>query len=147
MSEDGAPPEPVNHAWQRLEDQLGWYDGKSASQKRWFHRLKVAQIVIAAAIPVVAGAGADAWITGSLGAAIVVLEGFQQLFQFQQNWLGYRATAEALKHEKYLYLAQAAVYRDATVRDAVLAERVEALVSQEQSSWSSVQAEAGAAAR
>ena len=142
MSENGAPSEPVNHAWQRLEDQLGWYDRKSGHQKRWFQRLKVAQLVIAAAIPVVAGVGADAWITGSFGAAIVVLEGIQQLFQYQQNWLGYRATAEALKHEKYLYLAQAGMYRDAAARDAVLAERVEALVSQEQSSWSAVQAEA-----
>jgi hypothetical protein len=142
MSENGAPSEPVNHAWERLEDQLGWYDRKSGQQKRWFQRLKVAQLVIAAAIPVVAGVGADAWITGSLGAAIVVLEGIQQLFQYQQNWLGYRATAEALKHEKYLYLAHAGAYRDATARDAVLAERVEALVSQEQSSWTAVQAEA-----
>ena len=146
MSENGTPSEPVNHAWERLEDQLGWYDRKSGHQKRWFQRLKVAQLVIAAAIPVVAGVGADAWITGSLGAAIVVLEGVQQLFQYQQNWLGYRATAEALKHEKYLYLAQAGLYRDATARDAALAERVEALVSQEQSSWSAAQTEHTAAA-
>ena len=146
MSENGAPLEPVNHAWERLEDQLGWYDRKSGHQKRWFQRLKVAQIVIAASIPVVAGVGAEAWITGTLGASIVVLEGFQQLFQFQQNWLGYRATAEALKHDKYLYLAQAGPYRDATVRDAVLAERVEALVSQEQSSWSATQTEHTASA-
>jgi hypothetical protein len=146
MSENGAPGEPVNHAWERLEDQLGWYDRKSGQQKLWFQRLKVMQIVTAAAIPVVAGVGADAWITGSLGASIVVLEGIQQLFQYQQNWLGYRATAEALKHDKYLYLAQAGPYRDATSRDAVLAERVEALVSQEQSSWSATQTEHTAAA-
>jgi hypothetical protein len=144
MSENGA--QPVNHGWERLEDQLGWYDRKSGHQKLWFQRLKVMQIVIAAAIPVVAGVGADAWITGSLGASIVVLEGIQQLFQYQQNWLGYRATAEALKHEKYLYLAQAGPYRDGTARDAVLAERVEALVSQEQSSWSAAQTEHTAAA-
>ena len=146
MSENGAPGEPVNHAWERLEDQLGWYDRKSGHQKLWFQRLKVMQIVIAAAIPVVAGVGADAWITGSLGASIVVLEGIQQLFQYQQNWLGYRATAEALKHDKYLYLARAGPYRDAATRDVVLAERVEALVSQEQSSWSAAQTEPTAAA-
>ena len=144
MSENGA--QPVNHGWERLEDQLGWYDRKSGHQKTWFQRLKVMQIVIAAAIPVVAGVGADAWITGSLGAAIVVLESIQQLFQYQQNWLGYRATAEALKHEKYLYLAQAGPYRDGNARDIVLAERVEALVSQEQSSWSAAQTEHTAAA-
>jgi len=95
-------------------------------------RLTVAQIVIAAAIPVSAGAIVSAWITGSLGALIVVLEGLQQLFQFQQNWTGYRATAEALKHEKYLYLARAGPYADTSREEGLLAERVEGLVSQEQ---------------
>ncbi len=140
-----SPTEQTGYAWERLEDQLGWYDRKSAHHKNWFQRFKVLQIVIAASIPVVAGGGAGAWITGSLGASIVALESFQQLFQFQQNWLGYRATAEALKHEKFVFLAHAGPYRDAPAPDALLAERVEGLVSQEHAAWSSAQTEAGAA--
>jgi hypothetical protein len=140
-----SPTEHTGYARERLEDQLRWYDRKSAHHKNWFQRFKVLQIVIAAAIPVVAGAGAGAWITGSLGASIVALESFQQLFQFQQNWLGYRATAEALKHEKFLYLAHGGPYRDAPAPDALLAERVEGLVSQEHAAWSSAQADPGGA--
>ena len=46
----------------------------------------------------------------------------------------YRSTAEALKHERYLYLAAAGPYGgDDRVR--VLAERVEGLVSQEHAKW------------
>ena len=135
MNVGASRPAPAGYAWERLEDQLGWYDRKSAHHRSWFQRLKVLQIVIAAAIPVVAGADASAWITGALGASIVVLEGFQQLFQFQQNWIGYRATAEALKHEKFLYLSHAGPYRDASERDALLAEQVEGLVSQEHAAW------------
>ena len=130
-----------SYAWERLTDQLSWYERKSASCKTWFHRFKVLQIVIAAAIPVVAGAGAGAWITGSLGASIVVLEGFQQLFQFQQNWITYRATSESLKHEKFLYLTRAGPYRDSPEPEVALAERVEGLVSQEHSAWSAAQAQ------
>ena len=144
---DAQRVEETGYAWERLEDQLRWYDRNSAHHKDWFQRLKVLQIVIAAAIPLAAGADASAWVTGSLGAAIVVLEGFQQLFQFQQNWVGYRATAEALKHEKFLYLAHAGPYREAPARDALLAERVEGLVSQEHAVWSSAQTEAGPAQR
>lgn len=140
-------PLPSGYAWERLEDQLAWYDATARHHREWFHRLKVAQIVIAAAIPVSAGAGVSAWMTGSLGASIVVLEGLQQLFQFQQNWTGYRATAEALKHEKYLYRARAGAYADVPREDALLAERVEGLVSQEHSAWSSTQADARAAGR
>ena len=142
--EGSAVPSQTGYAWERLEDQLGWYDRKSGHHKDSFQRLKVAQLVVAAAIPVTAGTGASAWITGSLGAFIVVLEGCQQLFQFQQNWVGYRATAESLKHEKYLYLSRAGPYADAPRPEALLAERVEGLVSQEHAAWSSAQSEAGA---
>jgi Protein of unknown function (DUF4231) len=126
-------------AWERLEDQLTWYEAKSQHHKRWYLSLKVAQIVVAAAIPVVAAAGASAAVAGALGAVVVVLEGVQQVFQFQQNWIGYRGTAEALKHEKFLYLAAAGPYAGADRRDAVLAERVEGLVSQEHAAWSDAQ--------
>lgn len=134
------------YAWDRLEDQLGWYERKATHHREWFHRLKVAQIVVAAAIPVAAAAGASDWVVGALGAVILVLEGLQQLFQFQQNWVGYRGTAEALKHEKHLYLAEAGPYAQAARPDALLAERVEGLVSQEHAAWSSAQTEAGGAA-
>ncbi len=123
----------------RLEDQLAWYEEKAKHHKRWFQSLKVAQIVVAAAIPAVAAAGASAGVAGGLGAVVVVMEGLQQLFQFQQNWIAYRGTAEALKHEKFLYTASAGPYAVLDGRDRLLAERVEGLVSHEHSAWADVQ--------
>ena len=46
----------------------------------------------------------------------------------------YRSTAEALKHEKYLFLSSAGPYAAAD-RLRLLAERVEDLVSQEHAKW------------
>jgi Protein of unknown function (DUF4231) len=123
----------------RLEDQLAWYEAKSLHHKRWFQSLKVGQIVVAAGIPAVAAAGASAGVAGALGAVVVVMEGLQQLFQFQQNWIAYRGTAEALKREKFLYLASAGPYAGRDGRDRLLAERVEGLVSQEHAAWSEAQ--------
>jgi uncharacterized protein DUF4231 len=123
----------------RLEDQLAWYEAKARHHRRWFQSLKVGQIVVAAAIPAVAAAGASAGVAGALGAVVVVMEGLQQLFQFQQNWIAYRGTAEALKREKYLYLASAGPYSAQDGRDRLLAERVESLVSQEHAAWAEVQ--------
>ena len=125
-----APP-----ALTRLEDQIGWYDGKSQENQRWFKRLKVSQIVTAAAIPVAAAAAAPTRILGGGGAVIVVLEGLQQLQQYQQNWTTYRSTCERLKHEKFLFAALAGPYSRAPRPDALLAERVEGLVSQEHAAW------------
>jgi hypothetical protein len=128
-------------ARQRLEDQIAWYDGKSRHNQRWFKRLKVGQIMTAAAIPVAAAAGAPSEVPAAGGALIVVLEGLQQLQQYQQNWAAYRSTCERLKHEKFLYLASAGPYAGAARPGALLAERVEGLVSQEHAAWVSQQRE------
>jgi hypothetical protein len=126
----------------RLEDQIAWYDMKSGANQRWYKRLKVAQLVSAAAIPVVATLGAHAAILGTLGAAVVVIEGISQLNQFAVNWQTYRATAESLKHEKYLYLAHAGPYAGSADGTALLADRIEGLISQEHAKWVSAREEA-----
>ena len=74
-----------------------------------------------------------------LGVLITVLEGILQLNQYQQNWVTYRATCEAMKHEKFTYLARAGVYATAADARALLAERVETIGSQENSKWASLQ--------
>jgi hypothetical protein len=128
--------------WKRLDEQIHWYDNGSRRSKRWYIRLKVVQIVTAAAIPVLATAWPEkAWIGGAMGASIVVLEGLQQLFQHHSNWTQYRSTCEALRHEKYLWMAHAGPYARSQRPDALLAERVEGLVSQEQAAWASTQSE------
>jgi hypothetical protein len=146
-----APPPPEGEddpataaARQRLDDQIAWYDGKSRRNQRWFKRLKVGQLVMAAAIPVAAAASAPPEVAAAGGALIVVLEGMQQLQQYQQNWAAYRSTCERLKHEKFLFLAHAGPYAGAARPGALLAERVEGLVSQEHAAWVSQQREAAA---
>ena len=131
-----AVPEPAaeDPTWERLEEQIGWYDRRSGENQRWFRWLKLLELAVAAALPVVAGIGSPVWVTGGLAAVVVVLEGAQHLFQFQEHWITYRSTAEALKHERYLYLAQAGAYGGED-RHAQLATRTEALVSQEHAKW------------
>jgi len=119
----------------RLEDQIDWYNRRSIKSQRLFKALKLATIVAAAAIPLCAGLQVSAWVTGGLGALIAVLEGIQQLNQYQHNWITYRSTCEALKHEKYLYLAGAGPYAGAANAKALLAERIESLISQEHAKW------------
>jgi hypothetical protein len=119
----------------RLDDQISWYDRKSAFNQRWFKRLKFSQLIAAAMVPVAASGGAPRLILGGLGAFVVVLEGLQGLNQFQHNWITYRSTCEELKHEKFLWMANAGPYATANDRDALLAERVEAMISREHAKW------------
>ena len=125
---------------ERLEDQIRWYEDKSGYNQRMFKWLKTATIVAAVAIPLCVGLGEKyAIIPGVLGALIALIEGIQQLNQYQQNWITYRSTCEALKHEKYLFLANAGPYAAAENPKALLAERVESQVSQEHAKWAATQ--------
>jgi hypothetical protein len=128
----------------RLEDQIAWYDHQSTRCQRIFKRIKIVEIVAAALIPFLAALGSkdfpwSPWLIGGLGVTITVFEGLLQLGQYQQNWLTYRSTCESLKHEKYLYLGKAGPYANAPDSHALLAERVESLVSQEHAKWASAQ--------
>jgi hypothetical protein len=134
---------PARPAWERLEEQISWYDGKSRSDQRVYKAMKICQLVTAAAIPFAASISAPLWVGGAGGASIVVIEGVQQLMQYQQNWINYRATCERLKHEKFLYLSHAGPYADALEPDVLLAERVESLVSQEHAAWAANREETG----
>ena len=134
--------EGTNATKARLDDQIRWYDEKSAYSQRMFKGLKLLTMATAALIPLFAGLNAAPWATGGLGALVVLIEGAQQLNQYQANWIAYRATAESLKHEKYLHLAHAGPYADVANADTLLAERVEGLVSQEHAKWVSAQQDA-----
>ena len=136
------PPDDVT--LERLEDQIRWYDRKSADNQRRFKVLKALQLLTAAAIPVVATLDLPAAVAAGLGGMIVVIEGFVQLNQYQQNWTSYRSTCEALKHEKYLFLAHAGPYAGATDGGVpLLADRIEGLISQEHAKWVSAREESG----
>jgi Protein of unknown function (DUF4231) len=126
---------------ERLEDQIGWYDHKSNRCQSWYKGMRLLVVGSAALIPFLAGNHAPAWSTGGLGILIVILEGIQQLNQYQHNWITYRSTCESLKHEKFLFLAKAGPYSKAGNPATLLAERVESLVSKEHAKWVSTQEE------
>jgi len=142
MSHESANVNDHDPTMARLEDQIAWYDRKSLLNQRIYKRLKMIEILAAALIPFLA-----AWtfphvlgVTAALGLTITVIEGALHLNQYQENWIAYRSTCESLRHEKYAYLGKASPYTsDVADSHALLAERVESLVSQEHAKWASAQ--------
>ena len=131
---------------ERLDDQVSWYDRKSQTAQRRYKTLKLAQVIIAALIPLASTfpipAAEFKWVMAILGLLVLTIEAVQQLNQDQQNWTAYRSACEALKHEKYLYLAGAGPYSNAESAEkrlALLADRIEGLISQEHAKWVSAQ--------
>ena len=126
----------------RLEDQISWYDKKSSSNQTWYKVCRGIVLVSAALIPLSANFPIVEFLPAWLGVLIVVVEGFQQLNQYHQNWTTYRSTCEALKHEKFLWVATAGPYASAENPHALLAERIEAIIAQEHTKWVSTRDQA-----
>jgi len=131
---------------QRLEDQMVWYDRKSMWNQDWHKRLKIAEISIAASIPFWVGAielvgETPVWsnvlkvIVALLGVLIAVISGIPGIYKFQENWMAYRTTCEMLKHEKYFYETGSGPYKGVTDKLCLLVQRVEMLISQENTNW------------
>ena len=141
MSTPTTQPPEADPIMQRLEDQIDWYDRKSIANQRTYKQMKVVEILAAAIIPFLAALRSPniGMVTGALGVLVTVLEGMLHLNQYQQNWINYRSTCEALKHEKYTYLGKASPYANVPDAHALLAERVETLVSEEHAKWASLQ--------
>lgn len=137
------PPVPdsigTHPAWFRLVDQLSWYDRKSQGAQWWYKCFKIAQVTFAALIPATSLLPAEyaKWTASVFGVLIAVLEAIQQMNQYSTLWFTYRATAERLKHEKYLFLSAAGPYKALTEPERLLAlaERVEEHVSTEHANW------------
>lgn len=139
MSTIGTADEEQDSGYVRLEQQIRWYDTKSRSAQKWFKHVKVAEFIFSAAVPITAMINGPT--TAVFGFIAVILEGLQQLYQWQHNWITYRSTCEALRHEKYSYLGGSGVYDGLDTEDArkVLVERVESLISTEHAKWISQQ--------
>ena len=129
---------PEEYIEQRLNDQIGWYDRKSTTNQRWFKRLRFAEIVAAATIPFLSGF-ADKSLAikiaiGALGVFVAVIASVLGFCNFRYIGLQYRATAESLRKEKFLFLTQTDPYNK---DDAfhLFVQRVEALLSKENTEW------------
>jgi hypothetical protein len=124
---------------ERLEEQISWYDDKSATNKKWFRICQFTQIVIASLITL-SGIFAPEdfpWVYYTipvLGAIIAITSGILGLYKFQENWLEYRTTTESLRHEKYLFLTKSEPYNTENPLN-LLVSRVETLISKENTNW------------
>src|SRR5215210_9266344 len=72
--------------WERMEDQIAWYDRRSGEAQHWYKRAKVVELLLAATVPPLAGLGASAAVVSILASLVVVLEALQHLFQWNEHW-------------------------------------------------------------
>src|ERR671935_719356 len=80
------PQEPkLPPLWERLQGQIDWYDQRAKANQRAFKASKIAIIVCAVIIPIVAEFSSMAVILAA--GVILLLESLQQLNKWQENWM------------------------------------------------------------
>jgi hypothetical protein len=130
----------------RLDNQIGWYDRKSGRHKRLYMLFKVLEVIFAASIPVLLAVSelfddvpdlplVLRGLAAAFGAGVAILSGVLGIGKFQENWMAYRTTCEMLRHEKYFYEMGCGPYKDPAGRVCLLVQRVEELISQENTNW------------
>ena len=127
---------------ERLDDQIDWYDKKSVLNQKIYKIICVIEFIAAALIPFLTPYISEQSLSlrlfvGFLGVIIAVIVAVIGLYKFQENWTEFRTTSESLKHEKYLYLTKTPPY-DGSDNFTLLVERVESLISKENSAWAAL---------
>lgn len=127
----------------RLDPQIEWYDKKSVHAQRRYKQFQVAEIILAAFIPLLSGytslCDLIPIIIGFLDAIIVIIESITKLYRYHENWIQYRSTCEMLLYQKHLYLTQSFPYNpnNETV-DNIFIKNVEEIMSAENRHWKSI---------
>lgn len=130
---------PDKYLFERLEDQIDWYNKKSQWNQKWYKRIKNTETILSALIPFIMIFGSDNFylklLIALFGAIVAILSSVHGLYNFHENWIEYRSTSETLKHEKYMYLTKSGFYANKEDCFNSFVERVESIISHENINW------------
>ena len=121
----------------RYTQALRFYDCRARLNKLGYRVCSIYIIVASASLSplIVTDDPLFKSVAGVFSATIVVVTALMSHFQFQENWLSYRSSWDALRREPHLHSARLGDYGTAIDRNALLVERVETLLSREGAEW------------
>ena len=125
----------------RLLVQLEYYERQSASNKRKFLGCSVVAIASSTAVPIIVIVTGERVVIAMAGALSAFAIAIQALYQWRENWLEFRSTAEALRREQMLYETRTGPYAHLSESGiaGVLTTRVEDILATEHRTWRATQ--------
>ena len=129
---------------ERYEDQIDWYDKKSAWNQKLYRYFQWSLIILAAITPVLVAIAPETnrWPAVIIAALVSIGTTLLKTFKYQENWINYRTTCETLKKEIYYFEADIQGYEhlDKTEdKRSLFVQRVENLLSRENTMWLTTQ--------
>ncbi len=122
---------------ERYDDQINWYSNKASFNKRCYQIFQWGVIILSSTVPVLVALvpKENQWITIIISVLLSIGTAGLKTFKFQENWISYRTVSETLKKEKYFYDAELDEYADSDDKEGLFVDRVESLISRENSLW------------
>ena len=120
---------------ERYEDQVNWYDKKAIGNQKVYRFYQTTLIFLSAVTPVLVAIKETRWSAIVISVLVAIGITILKTFKFQENWINYRTTCETLKKEIYLYQARIGEYKTAKTPEDLFVERVESLISRENTIW------------
>lgn len=134
----------------RVDDQQQWYSRKSGINKKYHVWSRGLIIGLSAIIPLGAGFMLEGdkgdymkFVIALLGTAVAVISGISAMMKFHEKWMMYRSTAEALLHEKYIFLTGTESYHQQEEPFQLFVQRVESLLGDEHANWNETMKKTG----
>jgi hypothetical protein len=126
---------------ERYYPQIKWYDMKALSNQSIYKILQWIVIILAAVTPVLVAIGGtwERCVAIVISALVAIGTSVLKTFKYQENWINYRTTCETLRKEIHYYNASINDYESSNDPMALFVERVEALISRENTLWLTVQ--------
>ena len=125
---------------ERVDDQINWMEGKASHNQSRFKQIRIVELICSASIPFLVALISDStdalkWVAGAFGVTVTICEGLQVLYKYQELWMQYRSTVEALRKEKILYLSKAGRYDGMANPFPSFVVEVESILGQENVEW------------
>jgi glucan phosphoethanolaminetransferase (alkaline phosphatase superfamily) len=129
----------------RYYDQIDWYDRKAAANQKSYRIYQWGLIILSALTPVLIAIDQGdvwahlGWVPLASSVLVALMTSALKVFKYQETWINYRTTCETLRKEIHFFEAGTDVYEDAVDKEALFVERVEMLISRENTLWLATQ--------
>jgi len=126
-----------NYLSSRYQKEIAWYDKAARRSYYGYQIFQWAAIILSAStgVLVVIGEGPIKWAAAVIAVMVAISTAALKTFKYQENWINYRTTCETLRKEFHYYQAGIQGYGDAEDKEALFVERVESLISRENTLW------------
>jgi uncharacterized membrane protein YdbT with pleckstrin-like domain len=127
----------------RYEKEIKYYDDRSKWNHSAFQVSQWTVIIFSAITPalVVVSTGWIRWVTVCVAIIVAIASGALRAFKYQENWVNYRTTCETLRKEISYFTAEVQGYERVEDKQALFVERIESLISRENTLWISTHQE------